>query len=299
MENSSNVKNSILSGIISGSITATTLQPLEYIKTQLQQPENTKNNQLNQKRNIRIIISDTMISNQNKKVNLLNLSKFWSGLSPSIIRSIPVAGIFFGCVDFLKHTDLLSHSISGDKYQLIHSFLIGTISRTIANVLTHPLGLIKTRFESDLYNYKSIRVAFKAILKIEGVLGLYKGLGATLVRDISFSGIYFALYTKMKHALSKDIAKTTFKEHSSLFYASCALFSSTLACALTQPPDVVRSYMQLNPNKYNSLVATIKYIYSRDGMRGFFSGFLPRSSRRILISVMSWTIYEKLKIKNL
>jgi solute carrier family 25 protein 38 len=231
-------------------------------------------------------------SSANGKINPLNLRKFWTGVTPSLLRSAPVAGIYFGSVDFLRYTESLSHSQYGGKYQLIHSFLIGTISRVVADTGTHPLNLIKTRFESDYYSYNSVRDAVRIIYKEEGFFGLYKGLSATLIRDISYSGLYYALYTKIKYEFKQDGSKTN-----SLFFASCALLSSALACGLTQPPDVIRSYIQLNCTKYKSIPSTIDSIYKNHGVRGFFSGFLPRSSRRILISVMSWTIFEKLSLK--
>ncbi len=304
---SSNIKNSILSGLISGSITATTLQPFEYIKTKLQLPEkldpkrpssNTAT-KTSPNRTIRSIIRETLIADGSKP-NLLNVKKFWTGLSPSLMRTIPVAGIYFGSIDFLRNTPYLSHSVSGGRFQLLHSFLIGIISRTVADSFTHPLSLIKTRFESDRYNYKSVLNAFRTIFRIEGLTGLYKGLGATLLRDIAYSGIYFALYTKSRHVI-KESENSFIQKHrqSSFLVAFCALSSSVLACALTQPSDVVRSYMQLNPSEFKSFGLTMKSIYAKHGASGFFAGFLPRSLRRVLISVMSWTIFERLTVRNL
>jgi solute carrier family 25 protein 38 len=62
----------------------------------------------------------------------------------------------------------------------------------------------------------------------------------------------------------------------------------------TQPQDVIRSCIQLDPSKYKSSVNAAKLIYLKDGLNGFMKGILPRSLRRVLISVMSWTLYEKI-----
>ena len=124
-------------------------------------------------------------------------------------------------------------------------------------------------------------------------MGLYKGLGATMARDITYSGVYFTLYTKIKHTASSQLSTTGTNERA-LFFASCALASSVLASLLTQPPDVVRTYIQLDQQATNrSFASASKRIYEKRGIRGFFAGFVPRSLRRVLISVMSWTIYEK------
>lgn len=286
-ESKSNTRNSIISGLISGTITAATLQPFEYVKTRLQQP----NEQI--KPTIRSVIRATLYSDG--RVSILGVSKLWSGLTPSLMRSAPVAALFFASFDYLKHNALL-HQLIG-QYQIVHSFLIGTMARVLADTLLHPLGLVKTRFESSRYNYTGVWNALSTIAHREGLLGLYKGLGATLARDISYSGLYLAIYTKTKQLVSESSLVGKRQDTTAIFFASCALTSSVLACGFTQPPDVIRSYMQLSPQKYHSVWYTAKYIYAESGWRGFFAGFLPRSSRRISISVLSWTIYEKLTIK--
>lgn len=40
--------------------------------------------------------------------------------------------------------------------------------------------------------------ALKSLVNTEGVLGLWRGLGASLYRDVPFSGIYWAVYESLK-----------------------------------------------------------------------------------------------------
>lgn len=143
-----------------------------------------------------------------------------------------------------------------------------------------------------------------SIIKKDGFTGVFKGLGATLVRDISYSGIYFPLYTKVKQWTANKIKifsnddKNDYTNRQSIYFAYCALVSSILACVITQPSDVIRSYVQLRPDLYKKFFYTTKFIYGKYGIMGFFAGFWPRSTRRVLISVISWTVYEKLCLKN-
>ncbi len=125
---------------------------------------------------------------------------------------------------------------------------------------------------------------------------LYKGLNATLARDISYSGIYYTLYTKIKQ-IARERNGENQPNETSTHFAMCALVSSVLACALTQPPDIIRAYIQLDPKNNQSIAKTARNIYAKKGMRGFWAGFIPRSVRRVMMSVMSWTLYEKLNLK--
>ena len=282
------LKNSILSGAISGSITALTFQPFEYVKTQLQKPQTAAQSQT-----IRQIIRNALTENERFKPS--NVRRFWSGLSPSLLRSVPVAALYFGTIDTLRNSKIFSDSKNGGAYQTLHSFMIGSLSKVIADVTTFPLGLIKTRYESGNYKYSSIFNAFYQIAKHEGVLNLYKGFWATMTRDITYSGIYFSLYTKIKSISKQHVNETQHKQ--TIYFASCALASSVVSCGFTQPPDVVRSYMQLEPKTYRTFFGTAKQIYAAKGVDGFLVGFIPRTFRRTLISVMSWTIYEKFTLK--
>jgi solute carrier family 25 protein 38 len=293
------LKNSLISGIISGSITAFTFQPFEFVKTRLQQPETSR-------QNISKILKDVLF--KENQLRLLNIRLFYAGLRPSFYRSIPTAGIYFTTLEYLKHSSDMfgEHSHFNQTHHFLNLLIIGSIARTAADLGTYPLNLIKTRFESNIYNYQSIWHAFTSIVRKDGWPGLFVGFGPTLIRDLAYSGVYFPLYTVIKEQVSAhdrrqrngggDDDKDSL-DQKLYYFASCALVSSFLACALTQPVDVVRSFIQLKPHEFKRFFATTKFIYLQHGLSAFFAGFWPRSTRRILISVMSWTIYEKLSLK--
>ena len=265
-------KNAMVSGSLSGCLTSIIFQPLEVIRTRLQQPSN-----LN--KGIYCVISETYRNERGIKV-------FWYGLTPSIFRSVPVVGIYFTSIELFRNLNLNNNH---QRYDLIKSFLIGATSRTIADVSMFPLSLVKTHYESDMYKHRSILDAFRTIFNENGLRGLYRGLSPTLIRDINYSGIQYMIYSNLKKYFNSDDRSRTI--------AMCALLSSTFACFVTQPTDVIRTRMQLQPVKYFSLIQASKKIYYEEGVRSFFVGFIPRSTRRILITVLSWTIFEKMKIK--
>ena len=293
------LKNSTLSGLLSGSLTALIFQPLEYLKTKQQQPD-VKDMKTKRPTNIRDIIRLTLVDSTNpNKYNLLNLSKFWTGLKPSLLRSVPVAVIYFSCIDTLKHSEFLGDKNKAsflNNYPLVRSFFIGAFAKTISDAITFPLNLIKTRYESDFYNYKSLLGAFKSTIQNEGIPGLYRGLVPTLIRDVGYSGVYFVLYTKIKMSLSGS-SDSKEKRTSAVYFATCAMGSAVFSCLITQPPDVIRSYIQLKPDEYKGFFSTAQSIYTQKGIKGFLVGFVPRSTRRVLISIITWTLYEKLTLK--
>jgi solute carrier family 25 protein 38 len=66
---------------------------------------------------------------------------------------------------------------------------------------------------------------------------------------------------------------------------------STLA---TQPFDLVKTRIQLDPAKYSSLTRAFRLILQEEGVMRFFLGAGVRLSRKTLSSAITWTIYEEL-----
>ena len=80
------------------------------------------------------------------------------------------------------------------------------------------------------------------LLKTKGLLGLYKGTGATMLRDVSFSIVYFPLFANLNRLGPKKQGSTE-----SVFYWSflsgCA--AGSFAALVVNPADVVKTRLQL------------------------------------------------------
>jgi hypothetical protein len=74
-----NIRNSIISGSLSGCLTAIIFQPFEFVKTKLQQPDLKNEIKISQNRKIRLIIHSTLVCKQTNKINFKNLGLFWNG----------------------------------------------------------------------------------------------------------------------------------------------------------------------------------------------------------------------------
>jgi solute carrier family 25 protein 38 len=111
-----------------------------------------------------------------------------------------------------------------------------------------------------VYNYSSIRGALGSIYRQEGVRGLTCGLIPTLLRDAPFSGIYLLIYTSSKKSVGKEWMESPTLGPYVRF--SCGVVAGIGASLITQPADVLKTKMQLYPDKFQSLRQVVPYVYA-------------------------------------
>jgi hypothetical protein len=169
-----------------------------------------------------------------------------------------------------------------------------------------PITVIKVRYESSLYAYRSLFSASKDIFQKEGFRGFFAGSGATAVRDAPYAGLYVLFYELSKRRLSRLAMASDEKSPSTLAPprlstgASAGInFVSGVAAAglgttITNPFDAIKTRLQLMPGKYGNMVQAAKTMLREEGVRSMFDGLGIRIARKAMSSALAWTVYEEL-----
>ncbi|XP_076233562.1 mitochondrial glycine transporter [Calliopsis andreniformis] len=270
------ILKSFLAGSVSGTFSTILFQPLDLIKTRLQSKVNLN---LDSPRNGTVGTVIHII----KKENVFGL---WRGMAPSITRVVPSVGLYFSSIHWLKHALDLKDPLAPTE-----AMLLGITARSMSGAFVIPITVVKTRFESDIYKYNSIREALTLIYKQEGVRGLSSGLVPTLLRDAPFSGLYLMFYTRLKTIVADTSLPCT--KSSAPIHFSCGVLAGIFASIVTQPADVIKTKMQLYPNEFKDVRGAIIRVYKKYGVLGYFKGIVPRMLRRTLVTAMAWTVYEE------
>ncbi|XP_004381273.1 mitochondrial glutamate carrier 2 [Trichechus manatus latirostris] len=111
------------------------------------------------------------------------------------------------------------------------------------------------------------------LLRTQGLAGLYKGLGATLLRDIPFSIIYFPLFANLNNlGLNELTGKASFA-HS---FTSGCVAGSVAAIAVT-PLDVLKTRIQtlkkgLGEEVYSGIIDCARKVWIQEGPSAFMKG---------------------------
>lgn len=129
--------------------------------------------------------------------------------------------------------------------------IAGFLADLVASTLYVPSEVLKTRlqlqgrynnpFFYSGYNYKSTWDAARTIARTEGVLALYSGYKATIVRDLPFSALQFAIYEQSRGLATQAMGSTDIGLGLEVFTAMSA---GGIAGVLTCPLDVVKTRTQ-------------------------------------------------------
>ena len=78
----------------------------------------------------------------------------------------------------------------------------------------------------------------------------------------------------------------------SCYSLPCGLVAGVLASTTTQPADVIKTRMQLQPQSFSSIPLTLAATIREGGLRSLFVGLTPRATRRTLMAAFTWAFYE-------
>ncbi|KAM7411817.1 hypothetical protein PAMA_021680 [Pampus argenteus] len=114
----------------------------------------------------------------------------------------------------------------------------------------------------------------RELLRTKGVTGLYRGLGATLMRDIPFSVVYFPLFAHL-HQLGQHSSENPTVPFYWSFMSGC--LAGSVAAVTVSPCDVVKTRLQslkkgANEETYNGVVDCVRKIMRKEGPKAFLKG---------------------------
>jgi len=268
-------------GCIAGGIEATSVWPMEYIKTQLQLQSKTSGAKLPY---------NGMISGLTYTVRTTGFFSLYRGLAPTLIGSIPKSGIRFGLNALIK--DNLRDE--DGKLTPAKNFVAGLGAGVAeALIIVAPVETVKTKcIELDMPFIKG----FKKILSNEGFSGVYQGAGATALKQGSNQGLRFMWFNEYKRIITKD-GETPITPILSLFGGMSAGCFSTLG---NNPFDVIKTRMQgTQAFRYANTMDCFKQILAKEGIGALYAGLIPRLARVVpgqgIIFMSFETIQNSLK----
>ncbi|KAJ4704571.1 Mitochondrial substrate carrier family protein [Melia azedarach] len=229
---------------------------------------------------------------------------FWKGNLVTIAHRLPYSSVNFYAYEHYKNflqsiIGLENCKISTAANLGVH-FVGGGLAGMTAASATYPLDLVRTRLAAQRQTiyYRGIWHSFHTICRDEGFLGLYKGLGATLLGVGPSIAISFSVYESLRSFWQSQRPS----DSTVMVSLACGSLSGIASSTATFPIDLVRRRMQLEgaggrARVYNTgLFGTFRHIIQSEGLRGLYRGILPEYYKVVPGVGIVFMTYEALKM---
>ncbi|KAI4387954.1 hypothetical protein MLD38_000336 [Melastoma candidum] len=271
-------------GGIAGAFTYVCLHPLDTIKTKLQTKGASE-----VYRNAFDAIAKTFRSR--------GVLGFYSGVSAVIVGSTASSAVYFGTCEFGKS---FLAGIGGYPPLLIPP-TAGAMGNIVSSAIMVPKELITQRMQAGAKG-RSWQVMLR-ILEKDGLLGLYAGYSATLLRNLPAGVLSYSSFEYLKGAVLSRSNQARLEPIQSV---CCGALAGAISATLTTPLDVVKTRLmtqvhgdtvnQVAAVMYTGVRSTVKQILKEEGLVGFTRGWGPRVVHSACFSALGYFAFETARL---
>jgi solute carrier family 25 protein 34/35 len=222
----------------------------------------------------------------------------YRGLGTAYIYQILLNGCRLGFYDPMRST-LAGFFLDDAKAQnLFINMFCGAASGMIGAAAGSPFFLVKTRLQSyssfrpvgTQHQYRNAIDGLTRIYSAEGFGGLYRGVGAAMIRTGFGSSVQLPTYFLAKRQLVRHAGM---EEGPSLHLTSSAV-SGFVVCCFMHPPDTVMSRLyNQNGNLYKGVFDCLGKTIKTEGILAIYKGFLPHLARILPHTILTLSLAEQ------
>ncbi|XP_028172598.1 mitochondrial coenzyme A transporter SLC25A42 [Ostrinia furnacalis] len=278
------VVTSLVAGASAGALAKTTIAPLDRTKINFQTSQTPYS--------WRAAVSFLLHSARTEGIIAL-----WRGNSATMARIVPYAAIQFTAHEQWKRVLGVDTPQAAQHHRIKH-LIAGSLAGVTSQSLTYPLDMARARMAvTNAQEYRTLAAVFRRVASEEGPRALYRGYPATVLGVIPYAGVSFYTYDTLKHMYFDRFGGTR-NPFSNMIFGGAA---GAVAQTASYPLDIVRRRMQTARRRpdgsYNcrTIPATIAYVYSSEGLRGFFKGLSMNWVKGPIAVGISFATYDFIK----
>lgn len=180
--------------------------------------------------------------------------------------------------------------------------MAGALSGAFADVLTHPVCTVKARLMSQgaskgsaegavSYMYKGLFDGFKHVVRNEGFMALYKGLGVVLMGAAPAQALFF---------FGMSTVQSTFSPKSDLANFGSGIAAQMCGSAAWVPMEVIKEKMMIQgqvavKETHSGSFSMIAKVLKTEGIRGVYRGFVLQQLTYGPFNGLAVLFYNRLK----
>ncbi|KAB8210607.1 Mitochondrial carrier protein [Aspergillus parasiticus SU-1] len=259
-------------GGVSAAVSKTAAAPIERIKLLIQnQDEMLRAGRLDRKYNgIMDCFRRTAASE--------GVASLWRGNTANVIRYFPTQALNFAFRDTYKSMFAYKKERDGYAKWMMGNLASGGAAGATSLLFVYSLDYARTRLANDAKSAKGggdrqfngLVDVYKKTLASDGIAGLYRGFGPSVLGIVVYRGLYFGMYDSIKPVVLVGPLEGNFLASFLLGWTV-----TTGAGIASYPLDTVRRRMMMTSGeavKYNSSFDAFRQIVAKEGVKSLFKG---------------------------
>jgi len=279
-------KNLVMGGF-AGIVGATICYPMDMIKTRLQNQKSVPG-------------VERMYNNSldcfKKILKAEGARGLYRGLPAQLVGITPEKALKLTANDFFRYQFTNKETGEIKKWQEMAS---GALAGFMQVAVTNPYEIVKVRLQTQSLTLEGHqrKSAFFIINEL-GLSGLYRGVGACLLRDVPFTAIYFTIYANLKKFTQENFVKSG-EDLLLIHRFGCGIGAGMVSAFTVTPADVIKTRLQVKTAvgsvPYKGIVDAATRIAKEEGFKAFFKGSIPRMLIVSPLFGITLTVYEGLQ----
>lgn len=203
----------------------------------------------------------------------------YAGATPSLVANVGENGVLFLCYGRIQNIVRYALGLSEDA-QLTPSqnACAGSLAAFATSLVLTPAELVKCQLQvvTPDGNKRTIGSILKTTVRESGFRGLFRGLEATLAREVPGNFAMFFGYEATRKMLTSE--GESVNDLAAWKILLSGAMSGVAFWSSVYPVDLVKSRMQTSPEKI-SFAKMFGNIYRTEGVRGLYAGVGPCLTR--------------------
>jgi len=261
-----------LMGGVSAAVSKTAAAPIERVKLLIQnQDEMLKAGRLDRRYNGIIDCFRRTAGNE-------GVVALWRGNTANVIRYFPTQALNFAFRDTYKAMFAFKKERDGYAKWMMGNLASGGAAGATSLLFVYSLDYARTRLANDAKSAKKggerqfngLVDVYKKTLASDGIAGLYRGFGPSVLGIVVYRGLYFGMYDSIKPVLLVGPLEGNFLASFLLGWTV-----TTGAGIASYPLDTVRRRMMMTSGeavKYKGSFDAARQIMAQEGFKSFFKG---------------------------
>ncbi|GJX96635.1 solute carrier family 25 member 44-like protein [Tanacetum coccineum] len=245
---------------------------------------------------------------------------FYRGFGTSLMGTIPARALYMGALEMTKSSigcATVNMGFSEAKAAAIANGVAGVSAAMAAQLVWTPIDVVSQRLmvqggqNVNCLKYNGGIDAFRKIIHTDGIRGLYRGFGISILTYAPSNAVWWASYSMAHRAIWDGIGSKLKKDGNGndsgigfrpdskavvAVQAASAAMASGVSAIVTMPLDTIKTRLQvIDGEGCNGIRQTIRKLMNEGGLSACYRGLGPRWVSMSFSATTMITTYEFLK----